>query len=664
MNGQTARFLFALRRNITLEGDLLLAEAELDAFLHDGVHGVTGVEEAVDSLPQLAALDGFGRLGSHARQSGTRAYLASGPLALLSDLIRRVSFVQRIYAITPDTVEARSLLTAAESALGPVIAYHVDEGHLVVQAIPHYALFELSDVVARRSASPAETKRNLTAVLDALLGRMADRRAVQLADEALSAYATTSHLSHDIHYYKAKFFPRMVRSLLNVCERRLGRGPHRVFDNFVGSGTTLLEAATLGIPSVGLDVDPLAVLIARAKLAAVETDSAILAAAAERATRALTARLRGQLELFDDVPAVTTDGVIPPPPGASPSPPAAVPEPAPPGGEECGLTLPAWLMKHRRMSPTIAAALSREIRVVQAVVTETDPAVRDLFRVHLSDAIARHVRMRLLGTGVGRFSLTFARTPLSQIFAGSIRDYVKVAAVAEWLRETLHLRLADAQAVVADARRIPDDLGRFDILVTSPPYLPASSGRESYAKARALSLIALGMRNHGGVDDLVDHSVGSMSGLADSDMEEANTRFAPTSFRRPGDENRLSLSALTEAERRAVEWLRGDELRAIKAGPTARYFLDMRQAFAEMGRVLLPGALAVVVSGKQSTFYRFSTRDALYTVPSAELLAEEARGMGFEVEALREVQLRKSNANARPRSLDDYYETLIFLRKP
>jgi len=34
------------------------------------------------------------------------------------------------------------------------------------------------------------------------------------------------------------------------------------------------------------------------------------------------------------------------------------------------------------------------------------------------------------------------------------------------------------------------------------------------------------------------------------------------------------------------------------------------------------------------------------------------------VEALHDIKLFKSNANARPRSLDDYYETLIMLRKP
>jgi DNA modification methylase len=399
--------------------------------------------------------------------------------------------------------------------------------------------------------------------------------------------------------------------MLNICAQRLGDRPHRVIDNFVGSGTTLLEAASLGIPSVGIDIDPLSVLIARTKLEAVHLDSDLLTREVGRTLQLLEAREKGQLILFDRSSAEV-----------------GTPE------------FPAWLMKNRKMTPEIAAELSKEIDAVQVAVAACSPQVRRLFRVLMSDAISRKIRMRFLGTGVGRFSLTFAKTPIAQIFSKSLKKYAKVAAMSEWLRHTIHLHFADAQVVKADARHIPDDLGRFDILVTSPPYLPASSGRESYAKARAPSLIALGMRRHDEVDDLVDDSIGSMYG------------------------DGVDLETLTERERDLVEWLRRDELRAIKAEPTARYFLDMRRAFSEMRRVMLPGAYCIVVSGKQSTFYQFSTREVLYVVPSAQILADEAQSVGFEIESLQDVQLVKLNKNARPRSLDNYYETIITLRSP
>ena len=130
------------------------------------------------------------------------------------------------------------------------------------------------------------------------------------------------------------------------------------------------------------------------------------------------------------------------------------------------------------------------------------------------------------------------------------------------------------------------------------------------------------------------------------------------------DVTEIDVNQLTQAEKDIVEWLRHDELRAIKAEPTARYFIDMRQAFSEMYRFLRPGAIAVVISGKQSTFYQFSTRESLYVVPVAEMLADEAKRVGFDVVGLYDVQLNKGNKNARPRSLDEYYETIIMLRRP
>ncbi len=607
MNDQ-ALFIFKLRHNIVLDGDLALARMELDAFFPTPVQDIARMAALPDEFPQLGGLRGLEALDSLVRPQGVQALRAVGPLSLLVNLVRSLSFVQRIYCVTQAAGATRTWLVALEQDVQAVLASRVVRGSLVVQAIPHYALFELSSVVARRSQGPEETKRNLDAVLAALLSP-SDQPGLgaKLAQAALSTRSTTSHLSHDLHYYKAKFFPRLARSVLNICARRLGDGPHRVLDPFVGSGTTLLEAATLGIPGVGLDIDPLSVLISRTKLSAARLDSGLLAEEAARAIKVLGAPDQGR-------------------PG--------------PTEDERPVTFPAWLMKNRKMTAEIAQQLGQEIHTLQAATAACAPPISSLFRVLISDAISRRIRMRFLGTGVGRFSLTFAKTPAPQIFARSLKRYVKTAATFEWLRDTVRLQLAEAPVIEADARHLPDGLGKFDILLTSPPYLPASSGRESYAKARAPSLIALGMKDHYEIDQLVDGSVGSMGGY------------------------RAELAELTDDERHLVEWLRCDSLRAIKAEPTARYFMEMRQAFVEMARVLQPDGLAVVVSGKQSTFYNFSTRETLYVVRSAEMLADEAERAGLLVDDLHDVQLQKSNMNARPRSLDDYYETLIVLRKP
>ncbi len=612
MSDQHGFFVFKLRQNINLEGDLILAKMELDVFISGEVKAINDIKDVAEVAPQLLSLDGLTALDSHVRKSGIQAYIADGPLNILQHLVRRISFIQHIYCVAQWTTGAQAILTDITNALGSVITHHVNGDTLVIQAIPHYTLIELSDVVTRQSKNVVETKQNLQEVFDALVKRTVNQRAVKLANTALSAKSITSHLSHGIHYYKAKFFPRLARSILNTCAQRLGTGQHRVIDNFVGSGTTLLEASMLGIPSVGLDIDPLSALIAKTKMEVLDLDSDLLADEVARIINALDRQITGQLGLFDD---------------------------SQPEISQACITFPTWLMKNRRMTPEVADTLSREIGMVQTAIATYDLQAQDLFRVLISDAISRKIRMRFLGTGVGRFSLTFAKNSIPNIFAKSLRKYVKVVATCEWLKQTIDLRFADTDVVVTDARCIPDSVGNFDILVTSPPYLPAASGRESYAKARAPSLIALGMVTSNGADDLAEGSIGSMN------------------------EDGVELESLTNDEYDLVKWLQEDKLRAIKAKSTARYFLDMRRSFIEMHRVLRPGSLAVVVSGKQSTFYEFSSREPLYIVPSAELLATEAYSVGFEVEALLDIKLQKSNQNARPRSLDDYYETLIVLRR-
>jgi site-specific DNA-methyltransferase (cytosine-N4-specific) len=74
---------------------------------------------------------------------------------------------------------------------------------------------------------------------------------------AVHAYAT-----HGLHQYKGKYYPQIVKALLNHA-RITSDGV--VLDPFVGSGTTTLEAALAGVHSVGIDLNPLAAFVTRTK---------------------------------------------------------------------------------------------------------------------------------------------------------------------------------------------------------------------------------------------------------------------------------------------------------------------------------------------------------------------------------------------------------------
>lgn len=70
------------------------------------------------------------------------------------------------------------------------------------------------------------------------------------------------YVTHGIHPYKGKFYPQLVRPLLNILSIPVGGS---VFDPFCGSGTVALESILNGYNAFGCDINPIAVEIAKAK---------------------------------------------------------------------------------------------------------------------------------------------------------------------------------------------------------------------------------------------------------------------------------------------------------------------------------------------------------------------------------------------------------------
>lgn len=67
-----------------------------------------------------------------------------------------------------------------------------------------------------------------------------------------------------IYRYPAVMMPEFQRAVLDAIAPA-GAGSMRTLDPFVGSGTTMCEASLRGFPFVGIDVNPLAILISRVK---------------------------------------------------------------------------------------------------------------------------------------------------------------------------------------------------------------------------------------------------------------------------------------------------------------------------------------------------------------------------------------------------------------
>ncbi|HEX3761720.1 MAG TPA: hypothetical protein VHW23_23640, partial [Kofleriaceae bacterium] len=99
---------------------------------------------------------------------------------------------------------------------------------------------------------------------------------VPASAEALVAALRAPHVDHDVaeslthpfHGYPARLHPATARVLVELVAHGAGRGAlpgAPVVDPFCGSGTVLVEARAAGAPAVGVDLNPLAVLVAHAK---------------------------------------------------------------------------------------------------------------------------------------------------------------------------------------------------------------------------------------------------------------------------------------------------------------------------------------------------------------------------------------------------------------
>jgi len=78
----------------------------------------------------------------------------------------------------------------------------------------------------------------------------------------------TSYLTHNFHTYPAKYIPQIPKYFI---ERYTKLGD-TVYDPFVGCGTTLVECKLLGRNGIGVDSNPIATLVTKAKTTALSNE--------------------------------------------------------------------------------------------------------------------------------------------------------------------------------------------------------------------------------------------------------------------------------------------------------------------------------------------------------------------------------------------------------
>jgi site-specific DNA-methyltransferase (cytosine-N4-specific) len=393
---------------------------------------------------------------------------------------------------------------------------------------------------------------------------------------------STRYSAHGLHEYRGKFNPQVVRALGNLFGLEPGAW---VFDPFCGSGTTLLEAAHIGWNALGIDINPLGVLIADAKITAFTASPTIL----QRECGALARRL----------------------------------DTAPDGADwREHLPEPDYLESWFRV-PVL-----RQLHVILGAIKQTQPtALQDVFRVILSD-ICRYVSLQDPGDlRIRRRKDAAENYPTIEMFVGALR--AKVSSIIR-AREQVQPKegttqlavFGDARDAAAAVRVLLQSRGRkaFDAAITSPPYATAMP----YLDTQRLSLALLGLVGSRELRRGEKTLIGNRE-IQDKERLKLEGKIRTNTARLPDDVIAFCRRLLDLANHGS----HGFRRRNVPA-LAYKYLADMGNMFASVHSVIRHQGRYGLLVGRNST----ELRGEEILIDTPQLLAAVAESRGWKVEEM------------------------------
>lgn len=387
----------------------------------------------------------------------------------------------------------------------------------------------------------------------------------------------TSHALHGLHAYKGKFYPQLARAALNACGVPTGG---RVLDPFAGCGTTVLEAALLGLSGHGIDANPLAVSVSRAKLTMLSHEPAHLA----------------------EVLAPLT---------APPSSPAPIGDAA---------YIKTWL-------PTDNFDYLGRLLAAMAKMT---PDARAMAMVVISSVLREASLQDPKQLRVYRRKPGIPIKHLSELVDDALAEALDVVGCARAISEVNWDGMREAQERVrfGDARWLIDSLGSegkpasFDAVVTSPPYANALP----YIDTDRLSLRAFGLLGSDTQRSAEDRLIGNRE-IGTRTSRQLNGEVTQY-LEQAGQKPHLLRNVLRQAVAGASEPTAGFR-RQRTPGLLWAYFRDMHGVLEQTSRLLKPGAPAVWVVGDSTIT---GPRGTVVPVPTTDILIDLGSQCGLVVE--------------------------------
>lgn len=417
------------------------------------------------------------------------------------------------------------------------------------------------------------------------------------------------YATHGLHEYRGKFFPQLVRALINI-----GLVPKNgvVADPMCGSGTTVAESLLAGRRSLGLDLNPLSVRLANAKAGLLSVEPALLISEFDK-LRGRLARVRprtGALRHLHEMPLADQDYL------------------------------------RRWFSEDVLRDLDA---VVSAILDVSESSLQDFFFIALSNILRRVSWQKTDDLRV--------RKDFSDAEPGAIAAFIdeserSTRMLSAFLYQEGPLRSRQFSVDLGDARQLSSAWsrwrGRIDAVITSPPYATALP----YLDTDRLSLCYLGLLTRPEHRQRDQHMIGNRE-ITDAQRRRLWHEFEENASALPESVSVL-IRRINNLNSTADVGFRRKNVAAL----LAKYFFDMKAVLAQVADVVKPGAPVFVVVGSNHTVAGGERVD----IRTASLLGDIAESLEYErecdlpMEMLHSRDIFKQNASES--------ETLLMLRAP
>ena len=382
----------------------------------------------------------------------------------------------------------------------------------------------------------------------------------------------TRYFAHGIHDYKGKFNPQIVRAIMNIC------GVDRnslILDPFCGSGTSLLEAQLQGLEAYGIDINPMAVFIAKTKTNIVFHQEEIAAF---------------------DIDSFVSE-VLKQPPSVYPT------------GDVRAEYLKKWFR----------ADIYEFIESWRVKANHiADVTVRDLLLLSMSNVLRDYSEQEPSDLRVRRRNSAYPEEPIAE---AAKNDFLKCQSKISQFSISRNDNLYKHTHIINNSSSsiVVEDLPSFDLSITSPPYATALP----YIDTQRLSIVWLGLDSPGNIKALECSLTGSRETV--SKREQQKWLFAMNHNTRGLSEAVTSFCQMLQRQLTVKDGFRKQHTPFL----LYKYFAEMSQMFSRVHRMLKDGAYYCLVVG-----YNKTSIGKPQLIDTPMLLAEEAKMQGFHLKEI------------------------------